>query len=177
MTLRKMQHVFSLACVLLLCLFLTGCLTGRLTPATLTMDKKFDNSVSVVANTKICLAFSGGRSSTLRSAIENAIQKHGVFSNVVHAGTADYSLEVVETEQTLPVSFGDITSGLTWDWKLTRTQTQKVIWQESIRSQVTATFGDSFFSWIASVRMRHATDGAIRENIRIGLEKISALSI
>jgi hypothetical protein len=59
-------------------------------------------------------------------------------------------------------------------WSLRRADTGAVVWQESIKSEHTATTGDAF---AAVKRLRLANEGAAKENIAQGLSKISTLSL
>ena len=59
-------------------------------------------------------------------------------------------------------------------WQLKRVSDGSMVWQESIKSENTATTGDAF---AAVTRLRLATEGAARKNIEQGLSRISALKL
>ncbi len=59
-------------------------------------------------------------------------------------------------------------------WTLTRTSTGEKVWQESIKSEHTTTTAEAF---AGTTRLRMATEGAVRNNIGLGLTKLSNLPL
>ena len=107
-------------------------------------------------------------------ALAEAITESRTFSKVVHDSGADYLLTVsiISIEQP---SFGlSFQVKMEAGWTLKRVETDKVVWQESIVSEHTATPGDAF---AAVKRLRLATEGAAKNNIAEGLSRISKLSL
>ena len=72
-------------------------------------------------------------------------------------------------------SFGlSFTVKLEAGWTLKRASNAQSVWQESIKSEFTATTSDAF---AAVTRLRLATEGAARNNISAGLARISELNL
>jgi hypothetical protein len=67
-----------------------------------------------------------------------------------------------------------MTVNLTANWKLTHIATRKIVYQDDISKSYTATVGDAF---VAIKRLRLAEEGAARENITEGLNRISRLNL
>lgn len=60
------------------------------------------------------------------------------------------------------------------EWQLRTTLDEPAIWREHINTDYTATVGDAF---VGLKRLRLANEGAIRENISVGLKKLSKLKL
>ncbi len=107
-------------------------------------------------------------------ALINSINNSKTFSSAVQGKGGDYQLTVTIFNMEQP-SFGlSFTVKLEAGWTLTRADTGAVVWQESIKSEHTATTSDAF---AAVERLRLATEGAARNNIAQGLTKISSLKL
>jgi hypothetical protein len=59
-------------------------------------------------------------------------------------------------------------------WTLKRANNGAVVWQESVKSEHTATTSDAF---VGVTRLKMATEGAAKNNVAQGLEKISKLTL
>lgn len=127
-------------------------------------------------NTLAVSAHSGNENITdedFTKAIEQSIVENSLFTKVINGSGSDYLLEVAMISMEKP-SFGvDFTVNMEAAWSL-KDQSNKIIMRKSIKSSHTATFGDAF---AAQVRIRLAMEGAIRENIRLGLLDISTLKL
>jgi hypothetical protein len=109
-----------------------------------------------------------------RQALTEAINRSRTFSRVVAGSGGDYVLTVALFGLDQP-SFGfSFTVKMEAGWTLRRASGGAPVWQESIRSQFTASTSDAF---AAVTRLRLATEGAARENIAQGLAKISRLDL
>jgi hypothetical protein len=107
-------------------------------------------------------------------ALEQAITQSESFSRVIEGSGQDYRLSVVIAGLEQP-SFGfSFTVKMEAGWTLKRADTGTIVWQESIRSEHTASAGDAF---AGVVRLRMATEGAARNNILQGLSRISKLAL
>lgn len=148
-----------------------------LVPVKMEVAKRHDKSVAVVA---------GGGSETsaagksqvsdaeLQKAVAEAISQTKTFSKVVDGKNGDYILTVSIFNLTQP-SFGfSFTVTAEMGWTLTRADTGAKVWQESIKSEHTASATDAF---AGVTRLKMATEGAIRNNVQQGLTKLSALSL
>ncbi|MCL4456713.1 MAG: hypothetical protein M1147_05660 [Nitrospirae bacterium] len=174
----------NLSLLLLLCsvvAFLAGCATPAkhegMIPTALEVAGKHSKTVSV--------SVQGGQETTWMSsskisneafteALVGAITKSGVFSSVIQGKDADYLLTVALFNLEQPVFGLSYTVKMVSDWTLQRADNKAVVWQESIKSEYTATLGDAI---VGVTRLRLATEGAARDNIARGLAKISQLKL
>ncbi len=107
-------------------------------------------------------------------ALVDSITKSQIFSSVVQGKEADYLLTVSIFGMEQPLFGLTYTVKMEAGWTLQRADNGTVVWQESIKSEHTATFSDAF---AAVTRLRLATEGAARDNIAKGLAKISQLKL
>jgi len=160
---------------------LGGCATATthegMVATTVEVAKKHPQSVSV--------AVTGGKETestgapqisdpTFKKALEESIVKSQTFSRVVEGSGGDYILTVVLFGLDQP-SFGlTFTVKMEAGWTLKRAGTGATVWQESIKSEHSATTSDAF---AAVTRLRLATEGAAKNNIAQGLARISKLNL
>ena len=109
----------------------------------------------------------------LAKALVESINKSRAFSRVVPGAGADYVLQVAIISIEQPTFGGSFTVRMEAAWTLRRSD-GGVVWQEAVRTASTATMDDSM---VAVTRLRMATEGAARENIKQGLAKISRLNL
>jgi hypothetical protein len=95
-------------------------------------------------------------------ALRDSLVESGVFSGVVALGDADYRLDVV-----LGDGRGLEGRELTVLWSLSRVDGRETVWQELVTSE-----GRSHH-FVGVVRARRGLELAARENIRLGIEKLS----
>jgi hypothetical protein len=173
---QLIRVVFGLS----VCAVMTGCTTQAWAPSNVAVRNKSEKTVKVIANfgRSADTDVLNVRNYGVCKALEDTIVQYGVFSRVVSSGNADYLLEVSETSATpQPIFAGaSVTLEVEWRWSLKMVQSGKVVWQECIKSQGTGSFSSSTVGWVGDVRVAEAKKGAVRENIRVGLERISALS-
>lgn len=169
------------AFTLVLTTLLTGCASPTtregMTPGDLVAAKKHPHTVSV--------AVTGGQETNplwktqvsdteFAEALSAAITRSKVFSAVVQGKGGKYQLDVVLVSMTQP-SFGtSFTVSMEAGWSLRRSDSGAAVWQASVKSKHTATVGDAF---VGVERLRLATEGAAKNNIKQGLEQISALNL
>lgn len=106
-------------------------------------------------------------------ALMESINQSKVFSQVLSGAGANYALQVAIISMEQPTFGGSFTVKMEAAWSLRRSD-GAVVWQEGIRSTHTATMDDSM---VGVTRLRLATEGAARENIKQGLAKISRLNL
>lgn len=171
--------------LLFLCAFaalLAGCAASPtkyegMIPTTFETAGKHSKTVSV--------SVQGGRESKLSApnqisdeafaqALVDSITKSQIFSRVAQGKEADYLLTVSIFDMKQPSIGLSFTVKMEVGWTLQRADNGTVVWQESIKSEHTATFGDAV---VALTRRRLATEGAARDNIAKGLAKISQLKL
>lgn len=177
----KLTAILATSLLAAAILTLTGCASPTsheaMVPQGITLTKHHAKSVAVVT---------GGGSETnpawksqvsddaLKLALVDAIKQTKTFSSVVEGKSGDYVLNVTIFNVTQP-SFGfSFTVSMEMGWTLTRADTGAVVWQESIKSQHTTTTSEAF---AGVTRLKMATEGAVRDNVALGLQKLSALSL
>jgi hypothetical protein len=106
-------------------------------------------------------------------ALIESINQSKVFSQVVPGTGGNYALQVAIISMEQPTFGGSFTVKMEAAWSLRRSD-GTAVWQEGIRSAHTATMDDSM---VGVTRLRLATEGAARENIKQGLAKISRLNL
>ena len=106
-------------------------------------------------------------------ALVESINKSRVFSRVLPGAGADYVLQVAIISIEQPTFGGTFTVQMEAGWTLKRSD-GTVVWQEAIQSVHMVTISEEF---VAATRLRVATKGAARKNIKKGLAKISRLNL
>ena len=167
--------------LVLVCAVLTGCVTpadpNAMTVGAIPGGKRINKSV--------LLAVSGGQETDplwssqvsdadFATALQNTIVNNRLFSQVVRHGNSDYRLDVRLIRLRQPMIGFDMTVTSEVEWRLRHVQSDKLVWHETINRAFTATVGDAF---VGVTRLKLANEGAIRENIKAGLQEISALSL
>jgi hypothetical protein len=169
------------SCVTGVLLTLGGCATPvtheALIPVSMEVAKHHPQTVSVVAGggaETSAVGKSQVSDAELQQAVAAAINQTKTFSKVVDGKKGDYILNVNVFNLTQP-SFGfSFTVKVEMGWTLTRADTGAKVWQESITSEHTAGATDAF---AGVTRLKMATEGAIRNNVKQGLTKLSALPL
>jgi hypothetical protein len=108
-----------------------------------------------------------------KQALENSLLRYKVFSRVIQSSGADYRLDVTLQELKQPMVGFALTVKGKVQWRLTNTKSGKVVWQQTIDRNFTAGVGDAF---VAARRLGIANEGAIRENIKAGIQEIGQLN-
>lgn len=180
-TISSLQSTFSALVIAGALITLSGCATPvsheALVPASLEVTKHHPQSVAVVA-TGGSETSSAGKpqvsDAELQQAVAAAVTQTRTFSRVVDGKNGDYVLTVTVFNVTQP-SFGlTFNVSVEMGWTLTRADNGAKVWQESIKSDHTVTASESF---VAVTRLKLATEGAIRNNVKQGLLKISGLTL
>lgn len=159
-----------------------GCSASAIThksisPETLVVVGKHQRTINIVA--------SGGRefdevsrpwvsNEEFSRAVEETILKFGVFSGVLRGTGADYLLETGIFSIDQPYGGLDMTVKMEVAWILRRMNSGEVVWRKAIKSEVTKTVGDAF---VGGTRIKMATEGAIRENISVGVSELSKVKL
>jgi hypothetical protein len=177
--LTSRQTVLILGPCVLACLALSaGCAspaTGKaMTASELRLPKHNPSTVFVhVAGgqeTEAVINMPKISSDAFREALVATIEGSRLFARVLPQAPADYRLEIsiVEAKQK-----GALTTDTTMTarWKLIRSSDGKGVFNEFIESS-----GESNFT-IGPARIRHSLESAGRENIKLGLTKLSELDL
>jgi hypothetical protein len=175
------RTIILASCFAGLLLTLTGCATQlshkALVPLSLEVTKHHPQSVAVVASGGTETSVTGKPQVSdveLQQAVAVAISQSKTFSRVVDGKNGDYILTVNVFSINQP-NFGlSLTVGVEMGWTLTRTDSGAKIWQEAIKSEHTVGVSEAF---VGVTRLKLATEGAIRNNVKEGLVKIAALSL
>lgn len=110
----------------------------------------------------------------LKEAIETAISKTRAFKQLIKMGDADFELSASIVTVNQPIMGGSFTVKTDLAWVLTKQQGNKVVWRKLIRSEHTISVGEAF---AGAVRLRLATEGAVRNNIEKALKEIAGLNL
>ena len=105
-----------------------------------------------------------------KKAVEDAVVKYRVFDSVKPQGEAPYHIEIVLQKLAQPFAGFSMNVTAVTNWELHRKGEAAPIWKDAVVSQHTATVGDHF---VGVERLRLANEGAIKANIKEGIEKIS----
>lgn len=109
------------------------------------------------------------------SALSESIRQSGLFSKIVPTGQADdYHLDVAIVRLQQPMMGFSMTATIETNWSLVKQSDRTVVWRKAITSSHTAKTGEAF----AGVkRLRLATEGAARANIKDAITQLSAVTI
>ncbi|MGB5964486.1 MAG: hypothetical protein WBG65_03020 [Sulfurimonadaceae bacterium] len=108
----------------------------------------------------------------LAKAIEESILENKLFEQVVHESKENYLLEVAVVSMDKPSMGFTMTVSMEATWLLKDLSNNKIIMRKVIHSSSTKTVGDAF---VGVERIKIAIEGAIHENIRLGLLDISKI--
>lgn len=103
-------------------------------------------------------------------AVESSLVASKVFTRLVQLQDAVYRLDVVVDDLRQPPGGLNMTTEMTVLWSLSRVDTQDTVWQALVASRYTAHVGEAF---AGAVRLRKATEGAARDNIRQALKLLA----
>ena len=132
----------------------------------------------------VAVAVSGGKQTNplwtsqvsnedFKQALEDSLLRYKVFSRVLKSNGADYRVEVALQELKQPFVGFSLTVKSKVHWRLINAKTGGVVWQKTIDGNYTAGVGDAF---VAVRRLKLANEGAIRENIKTGIQEVGQLS-
>ena len=169
--------------VCIIALFLcAGCVTTKpimpeaLTPSAMNISAKCTETVTVtVENGREFNAMKLPKLSNeaLGGAVRNAIKECKLFSEILPNG-GRYALDLYVVNVSQPYAGSDMTAGVEIAWCLKDYQTGRVVWKESIQTEKTVLKAKAY---AAIERIRLATELAAKENIKLGVEKISKLEL
>lgn len=176
-----MNRYMRIALLPLACVYLASCAapadSRAMVPNNLATGKRFSKSVSIVVT--------GGQKTNpmwssqvanedFATALQTTIEKNGLFSRVIRSGNADYKLDVRLIQLHQP-SFGlNFTVKGDIEWRLRHVSSDRLVWDGRTDRSYTVTVGEAP---VGIKRLRLANEGAIRENIKAGLEHIASLSL
>lgn len=178
---RRLMRAFGLIGVVLVLPMLSACSSpassSNMVPEAVAVGNHLPGSVSVqvAGGCNPCESLTAKVSNeAFTEALTNAIKKSGVFAQVLGVNAADYALTIQIFHFETPAIGFSMTSTIEAGWTLMNTAKKTVVWQESITTPFTASVSDAV---IGAERVRLTWEGAVRENIKAGLEKISRLDL
>jgi len=162
-------------------ILLSGCASPATSKGMAAVPLTIANRHAYTVNVKV----TGGRETTaldpsqvsneaFTEALIETIKKTGVFSEVLQGKEADYLLSVMIFRLQQPVIGFSMRSNMEAGWTLVRRATDQIAWQEAVETNFVATTEDAF---VGAERSRLAAEGVARENIKLGIEKISRLAL
>lgn len=107
-------------------------------------------------------------------AVAHAVDNSAIFASVGNYGSTDLHLETFIGMLQQPLMGFNLTVTLEVYYALTESATGNTLWRDTIQSTYTATTGEAF---AGITRLRLATEGAARENIRQLLKALSDLQL
>ena len=159
---------FKLLSIFLLISLGAGCATtdiGMMTPETRTSNEPFPGSANVIvvgANEVIA------KNADIKTAIETALTNAQLFVG----DERNYRINVSVLSIKNPMMGLDLKSELRIKWQLIDLTQDKLVWEDFLSNDFTATLGDSF---VAVTRMRMSNEGVIRENIQMAIDEMITL--
>jgi hypothetical protein len=178
---QRLMRAFGLVGVVLVLPMLSACsspaASSNMVPEAIAVVNHQPASVSVqvAGGCNPCESLTAKVSNEAFSeALTNAIKKSDVFAQVLGANAADYALTVQIFHFETPAMGFSMTSTIEAGWTLTNTAKKTVVWQESITTPFTASVSDAV---IGAERVKLTWEGAVRENIKAALEKISRVNL
>lgn len=172
---------FAAIGLLTLHLLLGGCATPAVSeamiPETAVIEKTHPYSVNVEVT--------GGRATeptgmpqianeAFDKAITATLEKTRAFERIHEDKTSNYELSVIIFNVQHPPSGGSATVTIETGWTLTNRLSGKIVWQQALRSTYTASSG-SDITFVG--RLRKATEGAAKDNIKQGVTEITRLDL
>jgi hypothetical protein len=109
----------------------------------------------------------------LREALETSVLRYGIFSRVIQSSDTNYRLDVALLGLKQPWFGASLKVTAEMSWKLTDVHSGRILWQQDTTCPYTAAFGEALQ---ATNRLEIANEGAIRENIKAGIEQMADLS-
>lgn len=174
---RYFPSVFVMVCLA----GLSGCATqaqyAAMVPSNLQVVNHYPDSIttSVTGGETTNPLWTSEVSSTgYKQALDVALQESELFSAVssVSGSGSDYRLEVRLEKAKQPMVGLGMTVSLTSEWTVTRNSDNQTVWRDTVSSEYTAKFTEHLIGY---ERLRKANEGAVRENIRAGLERLSSV--
>jgi hypothetical protein len=170
------------ACFAAAGLFLGGCATpaqsGAMVPTSLAPATKHAASVELAVTGGSPTSSAGASQisdADFNGALAESIRQSGLFATIAPTGQpGDYHLDVALVRLQQPLMGFSMTATIETNWTLTRQRDHAVLWRKAIVSSHTARAGEAF---AGVTRLRLATEGAARENIRDAIAQMSALPL
>ena len=179
------MKTFRFGCALVIAtaaLFLGGCATpaqsNAMVSASMGAVTKHAESLSLTVTGGSETSAAGASqisNADFASALGQSIQQSGLFAKIIPPGkSGDYQLEVAIVSLQQPLFGFSMTVTIETNWTLTHPSDHAVIWRKAISTSHTASTGEAF---AAVTRLRLATEGAARDNIRDAITQLSTIAL
>ncbi len=157
-------------------LLVSGCLVAPLKKQDLTPSGTHilhHHSQSVAVSSRV-IQYCEVQPHILQNAIVDGINQAGLFICAADAGRAGYRLDVSLVSIQWPTTGFTMSSKVNMVWKLTRTHDGKVVFHDAIASDCSE---NMFGTVLGAARSYAAMRGAIRKNVREGLERLGKIDL
>lgn len=172
---------FTALAVLAWASVLGGCATGAVSqamiPETVSVEKTHPYSVNVEVTGGRATEPSGTpqiANDAFDEAITKTLAKAETFAKVQNDKSGNYELNVIIFNVQHPSSGTSASVTMETGWTLTNRLTGKIVWQKALRSTYTAS-SDSDLTFVG--RLKKATEGAAKDNIKQGVTEITRLNL
>ncbi len=166
-------------------LALTGLLGGCAVPAVSEAMIPETASIEKTHRYSVNVEVTGGRATeptgtpqsandAFDEAITETLIKTKTFAKVQNDSFGNYELNVIIFNVQHPSSGGSASVTMETGWTLTNRLTGKIVWQKALRSTYTAS-ADSDITFVG--RLKKATEGAAKDNIKQGVTEIARLDL
>lgn len=167
-----------LAILIFISALVSGCASpvkpGAMAPVDYKPEKIQPYSVSVaVDDGQKASAFQVSNES-LQKAIEETILRTQAFKQLLKGKDADYELSATVVTLNQPGMGFSFTVKTDIAWSLKKISDDTLVWRKLINSEHTAGAGEAF---VGTVRLRMATEGAVKNNIETALKEIATLEL
>lgn len=163
-----------------LALGLLACTTTTSTamvPADIELSNTHSHSIAIQAEgsgRRLGFAPAFVSSETLQATLEEAVLSTELFRALTTVERADYTLTVSVSKLDKPESGLDMTAGVELLWSLAEGRSGDIVWQKTLTTAHTASTRKS---GMLDERLRASIEGAVRENIALGLDELSRLEL
>jgi len=179
--LTHVKAAISLICFILVVSQLTGCASAAKSTAMIAKDVEVQHRHPYSVQVKV----SGGRDTgaldapqitneTFMEALVESIETSKLFAEIKEEGDSDYLLHVTLLDLEQPMFGASMKVSMEAAWSLIDRGNNETVWRKGISSQYTAGAFDAF---AGVTRIRLATEGAARTNIKEGIGMLSNLDL
>jgi len=162
------MNKFKALSICLLLIIISGCATTdvtKMTPESNVSDVSFSGSANIlVVGSNEAIA----KNSDIKLAIEAALANSQLFNG----DETKFRINVNVLSIKNPMMGINLKSELRIKWQLIDIAENKIVWEDNLTNDYTATMTDSL---VAVTRLRIANEGVIRENIQLAIDEMIAL--
>ncbi len=181
---EKIRLIIQSTLIILLSSFANGCTyyakVANMVPTSYEIGKKHAGSVrvEVTGRKKTSSVLEIGKAfvktEDFKTVLETGISNSGLFFQVVETPYSTYLLRVNIVEQFHPAMGAAMRARLVTRWELLDGKTIEPIWQDIIGSTHET---KAFESFLGNIRARMAFEGAVKNNVSLGIAELSTLDL